>query len=71
MFQKIRSFSLAAEEKARQGINYFNYRFSEVLCQLNTRKVVEITTSRKSVVSHERKQIPQGRDETECPGTAR
>ena len=29
------------------------------------------TTSRKSVVSHERKQIPHGRDETECPGIAR
>jgi len=38
-----------------------------VLCQLNTQKGGEITTSRKSVVSHERKQIPKGRDETECP----
>lgn len=26
-----------------------------------------ITTSLKSVVSHERKQIPKWRDETECP----
>jgi hypothetical protein len=26
----------------------------------------ELTTSRKSVVSHSRQQIPQGRDETEC-----
>ena len=37
---------------------------------MNTARVGEITTSRKSVVSHSRQQIPKGRDETGCPATA-